>query len=131
MTFDRVVIETTGLADPAPILQTRLVDPFLAKNFHMDGVVTVADAATGPQTFDCQFEAVSQAALADLIVLSKTDLVSETDALTFEARLRSLNPTAPILRAKRGVVPTESLWDLNGMHHQGAPEQVMAWLTPP
>ena len=73
--FDRIVIETTGLADPGPILQTFLVDPYLAENFHMDGVVTVVDAATGPDTLNRQFEAVSQVAMADLLVLSKSDLV--------------------------------------------------------
>ena len=77
LTFDRVVIETTGLADPTPILHTFLVDPYLARNFRIDGVVTVVDAATGPDTLDRQFEAVSQVAMADLLVLSKTDLVSE------------------------------------------------------
>lgn len=128
--FDRVVIETTGLADPAPIIQTFVVDPYLAKNFRMDGVVTVADAATGPDTLDRQFEAVSQVAMADLLVLSKTDLVAESTWHKFEARLRSLNLTARILHADRGVVPPASLWDLSGMRSQTAPDKVLAWLMP-
>ncbi|WP_193222045.1 GTP-binding protein [Amylibacter sp. SFDW26] len=130
ITFDRVVIETTGLADPAPILHTLLVDPYLAKNFRMDGVVTVVDAAAGPDTLDRQFEAVSQVAMADLLVLSKTDLVPEHEWHTFETRLKSLNPTASILKADRGVVPTTSLWGLSGMDETGKPDQVMAWLIP-
>lgn len=129
--FDRVVIETTGLADPAPILQTFLVDPFLTQNFRMDGVVTVADAATGPDTLDRQFEAVSQVAMADLLVLSKTDLVPASTTQAFKTRLRSLNPTADILQADRGVVPIASLWDLSGMRHHGESDQAMAWLMPP
>ena len=131
LTFDRVVIETTGLADPAPILHTFLVDPYLARNFRIDGVVTVVDAATGPDTLDRQFEAVSQVAMADLLVLSKTDLVSKSTSGAFKIRLRALNPTADILRANRGVVPTAALWDLSGMRSQGTSEQAMAWLIPP
>ena len=131
LTFERVVIETTGLADPAPILHTFLVDPYLAQNFRIDGVVTVVDAATGPSTLDCQFEAVSQVAMADLLVLSKTDLVSESRSGTFNTRLRSLNPTADILRADRGVVPTAALWDLSGMRPQETAAQAIAWLMPP
>ena len=131
VTFDRAVIETTGLADPAPILHTFLVDPYLARNFRIDGVVTVVDAATGPDTLDRQFEAVSQVAMADLLVLSKTDLVSKSTSGAFKIRLRTLNPTADILWADRGVVPTAALWDLSGMRPQGTSEQAMAWLIPP
>ena len=130
LTFDRVVIETTGLADPAPILHTFLVDPYLARNFRIDGVVTVVDAATGPDTLDRHFEAVSQVVMADLLVLSKTDLVSQSTSGAFEKRLRSINPTADILRADRGVVPTAALWDLSGMHPEGTSDQALAWLIP-
>ena len=126
LTFDRVVIETTGLADPAPILHTFLVDPYLARNFRIDGVVTVVDAATGPDTLDRHFEAVSQVVMADLLVLSKTDLVSQSTSGAFEKRLRSINPTADILRADRGVVPTAALWDLSGMHPEGTSDQALA-----
>ena len=130
LTFDRVVIETTGLADPAPILQTFLLDTYLAKNFRIDGVVTVVDAATGSDTLNRQFEAVSQVAMADLLVLSKTDLVSKSTSRALETRLRSLNPTADILRANRGVVPTTALWDLSGMSPHRTSDHAMAWLTP-
>ncbi len=130
VTFDRIVIETTGLADPVPILQTLMVDPYLARNFRLDGVVTVVDAATGPDTLNQQFEGVSQVAMADLLVLSKTDLVSESTSSAFKTRLRSLNPTADILRGDRGVVPITALWDLSGMHHQGPSDQAIAWLMP-
>lgn len=128
--FERVVIETTGLADPGPILQTLLVDPYLARNVRMDGVVTVADAATGPETLDSQFEAVSQIAMADLLVLSKSDLVPSEAARTFEARLSALNPTARILRARQGNLPAGALWALSGLRHTATPEQTLGWLTP-
>jgi G3E family GTPase len=96
-----------------------------------DGVVTVVDAATGPDTLDRQFEAVSQVAMADLLVLSKVDLVSKSRSGALKIRLRALNPTADILRADHGVVPTAALWDLSGMRPQGTSEQAMAWLIPP
>lgn len=101
--FERVVIETTGLADPGPIMQTLLVDRSLAGATRLDGVVTLADAVNGPATLDAQFEAVSQAALADLIVISKTDLVSAEKLGAFESRLRALNATADILHSERGT----------------------------
>ena len=128
ITFERIVIETTGLADPAPILQTLLVDRALAKSFRMDGIVTVADAATGPDTLNRQFEAVSQVAMADLIVISKPDLVSEHQLEAFEARLQALNLTARIIHADHGLVATGALWDLSGIRQNTKHDQVMAWL---
>lgn len=127
--FDKVVIETTGLADPGPILQTMLVDPFLARNVRMDGVVTLADAANGPATLDAQFEAVSQAAMADLIVLSKTDLVPPEQIIMFEERLRGLNPSARILHSVKGNGLGGQLWGLSGLRHGAAPADVLAWTT--
>ena len=128
--FDRIVIETTGLADPRPVLQTFLTDHFLARKFRIDGVVTVADAAAGPATLDAQFEAVSQVAMADLILLSKTDLVDETAANDFVQRLGSLNPTAQILKTDQGVLPIASLWNLNGLRRNVSTHQALSWVTP-
>lgn len=128
--FDRIVIETTGLADPGPILQTLSVDPDLARTCRLDGVVTVADAANGTATLDAQFEAVSQAAMADLIVISKTDLVEPEAADSFEERLKDLNPTARILRAERGAVPVGALYDLGGLQPDAPEQERLAWLTP-
>ncbi len=128
--FDRIVIETTGLADPGPILQTFLADTYLAQKFRVDGVVTVADAANGPDTLDRQFEAVSQVAMADLLVISKTDLVSEETSEAFEGRLRALNTTARIIKADDAVVPITALWDLSGMKREVMAEQVVSWVTP-
>ena len=125
--FDRVVIETTGLADPGPIVQTLLVDRFLAQETRLDGIVTVADAANGPTTLDAQFEAVSQAATADLIVLSKSDLVTPTQVSAFEDRLRKLNPTAKILRSVRGDGIANQLWGLSGIRRDIEPAKAMSW----
>lgn len=129
--FDRVVIETTGLADPAPILQTMLVDPTLAANLRMDGLVTLADAAAGPATLDAQFEAVSQAAMADLIVISKTDLVSKAATLAFQERLRALNATARLVVADHGKVPAKTLFGLSGLRRDADAARALAWITPP
>jgi G3E family GTPase len=129
--FDRIVIETTGLADPGPILQTLLVDPFLARHVRMDGVIALADAANGPDTLDAQFEAVSQVAMADLIVLSKTDLVMPERVIMLEERLRGLNPTARILHSVKGKGLAGRLWGLSGLRHGAAPSDVLAWTAGP
>ncbi|HAD28783.1 MAG TPA: GTP-binding protein [Rhodobacteraceae bacterium] len=128
--FDRVVIETTGLADPGPILQTLLVDLYLAKTVRTDGVVTVVDAATGANTLDQQFEAVSQVAMADLLILSKTDLMPDAKKTELETRLRGLNPTVNIFRSVKGLLPTVSLWNLSGMRRGGGQKNAMDWVMP-
>lgn len=127
--FDRIVIETTGMADPGPILQTLLVDPLLARHIRMDGVVTVVDAANGQETLDAQFEAVSQVAMADLLLLSKTDLVdgATVDALT--ARLRDLNPTVPILRQSEDPIAPKMLWGLTGLRKDTSKQEAIDWTT--
>jgi G3E family GTPase len=127
--FERIVIETTGLADPGPILHTLLVEPYLAKNTRMDGLVTVADAANGPATLDAQFEAVSQAATADLIILSKTDLVTPEAIIQFEERLRGLNPTAKIVHAVRGAGVTDQIWGLSVLKPEAKKQDVLAWTS--
>lgn len=93
----RVVIETTGLADPAPVLQSVIGNPIIAQNFRLDGVVTVVDAVNGLQTIANHEEALKQVAVADRIVISKAGLAdaSTRDALT--ARIRALNPRAPLI----------------------------------
>jgi G3E family GTPase len=106
----RVVVETTGLADPAPILHTLMSDPLVLARFRLDGVVTLVDAATGATTLDAQPEAVKQAAVADRLVLSKTDLAPPGQVAALSARLRALNPGAPLLVAPHGgIAPAELL----------------------
>jgi len=129
VTFDRVVIETTGLADPAPILHTLLVERELAQAFRLDGVVTTACAATGPRSLDTQFEAVNQIALADRIVLTKTDLVTPPELRRFEERLAQINPGAARITAEHGRVPPGVLFNINGMHDKAAPDQTLAWVN--
>ncbi len=97
--FRRVLIETTGLADPAPILQTVMSHPYLGLRYSLEGVVTLVDAVNGMGTLDGQPEALKQAAVADRLVISKADLQNaERNALV--ARLKALNPAAAILDAR-------------------------------
>ncbi len=125
--FERVVIETTGLADPAPIQHTLMLDRALTTQFLLDGIVTLACAATGMTTLDRQFEAVSQIAVADRIVVSKADLVTATALAAFEARLRSLNPTARILHGDRGCVPAQDLFDIGALRADTPVAQALDW----
>jgi G3E family GTPase len=101
--FDRVVIETTGLADPAPIINSLVTDPIAAARYRLDGVVTAVDAVNGWDTLDSAPEAVKQVALADRLVMTKTDLADPDTIARLTARLQSLNPTAPILSAMGGA----------------------------
>jgi len=100
--FRRVLLETTGLADPAPVLHTAMSHPYLLLRYRLDGVVTVVDAVNGEATLDAHAEAVKQAAVADRIVLTKTDLADTSQCERTVARLRALNPAAPILNAAKG-----------------------------
>ncbi|KKZ88532.1 GTP-binding protein [Rhizobium phaseoli] len=93
----RVVIETTGLADPAPVMQAIMGNPVIAANFELDGVVTVVDAVNGLQTLDNHEEARKQAAVADRLIISKTSMAGATSGL--ELRLRALNPRAAMMDA--------------------------------
>jgi G3E family GTPase len=103
LSFRRVVLETTGLADPAPVLQTAMAHPYLVMRYRLDGVVTVVDAVNGMATLDGHMEAVKQVAVADRIVLTKTDLLDSPERREGKdcllTRLRALNPAAPILDA--------------------------------
>ncbi|UWU27744.1 GTP-binding protein [Rhizobium sp. WSM1274] len=93
----RVVIETTGLADPSPVMQAIMGNPVIATNFELDGVVTVVDAVNGLQTLDNHEEARKQAAVADRLIVSKKAMIEATDGL--EKRLRALNPRAVMMDA--------------------------------
>ena len=112
-TFSRVIVETTGLADPAPLLQTLMQHPYLVLRFRLDGVVTLVDAVNGSDTLDNHSEAVKQAAVADRIVLTKTDLLATPEGRDKEnalrSRLRKLNPGAAILDAAAGEATVSAL----------------------
>ena len=95
----RIVIETTGLADPAPVLQSIMGHPALVQAFRLDGVVTLVDAVNGSASLEAHVEALKQAAVADRLVLTKTDLADADDIGALRARLKAINPGARILDA--------------------------------
>lgn len=124
----RVVVETTGLADPAPIIQTLMADPMVLYRYRLDGVVTLVDAATGMATLDTQMEAVKQAAVADRIVLTKTDLSTPDGVSALWSRLRALNPGAPLLNALHGDVEPEALLNCGLFDATRKHPEVTRWL---
>jgi G3E family GTPase len=126
--FDRVVIETTGLADPAPILHTLMTDPQLRTLYRLDGVITTVDAFNGMATLDTQQEAVRQAAVADRLVLTKIDLLSSDARREIEARLRAINPAAPIVPVLQGVVEADRLFDAGLYNPATKSNDVRRWL---
>ena len=99
--ISRIVIETTGLADPVPILATLMTDPVAASAYRLDGIVTVVDAVNGAAHLDTQEEAVRQVAVADRLIISKADLA---DTAGLRVRLVALNPGAPVAEAIGGVI---------------------------
>ncbi len=105
--FQRLVIETTGLADPAPILHTLMEDPLLEAYYRLDGVITTVDAVNGALQLDAQFELVKQAAVADRIVVTKTDIAERAKADKLLTRLRRLNPGASLVTAIQGEIEPE------------------------
>ena len=112
--FDAIIIETTGLADPGPVAQTFFVDEDVKARTKLDSVTTVVDAKHVLLRLSDSREAREQIAFADQIVLNKTDLVSEDDLRMLEARLRRLNPLAPIHRAQRSNVPLDTILGRGG-----------------
>ncbi|PLX38384.1 MAG: GTP-binding protein [Hyphomicrobiales bacterium] len=128
--LSRIVIETTGLADPAPILHAVMGHPYLVLRYRLDGVVTVVDAVNGMATLDTQDEAVKQVAVADRLVLTKTDLVEAADTLpALLARLKRLNPGAPVLDAPAGEATTEALLSCGLYDPQRKIPDVARWLN--
>ena len=99
--FDAIIVETTGLADPAPVAQTFFVDEDVKEAARLDAVVTVADAKWLAQRLRDAPEAKNQIAFADVIILNKTDLVSPAELSEVEARIRAINPYASLHRAKK------------------------------
>ncbi|MFV8835067.1 GTP-binding protein [Aquisalimonas sp.] len=107
--FRRVLVETTGLADPAPVAQILMQDPMLAMEARLDGIVTMVDAVHGGTTLREHPEAVRQAAMADRIVLTKTDLADDSDVDALEQQLRHAGAGAPVIRARHGAVDPTAL----------------------
>jgi G3E family GTPase len=137
ISFRRVILETTGLADPAPVLQTAMAHPYLVLRFRIDGVITVVDAINGAGSLDDNIESLKQVAVADRIVLTKNDLANDLantpdrrgsrDALL--ARLAALNPAAPILDAAAGEVTAARLLECGLYNPEEKIPDVKRWLA--
>ena len=126
--FTRVVIETTGLADPAPILHTLMTEPIVAARYMLDGVVTTVDAVNGAATFDRQPEAVKQAAVADRLLLTKTDLAEPALRQAVQTRLAALNPSALLIPVAQGTVEAGRLFNLGFFDPATKSVDVQRWL---
>lgn len=127
--FDRVLIETTGLADPIPLLHTALMDERIAQLYRLDSVITTVDAATALATLDAQDQSVRQIAVADRLVLTKTDLVESAAINAVTARVRTINPAAPLILAVDGAIEPSSLFDAGLYDPATKGEQVLSWLN--
>ncbi len=114
--FDRVIIETTGMADPGPVAQTFFIDDEIAEYFLLDAVITIVDAKHGQRQLDECREAAEQAAFADRILLSKPDLVSDEEKAALRNRLLRINPRAPIREARFGDTPIGEILDIRGFN---------------
>jgi G3E family GTPase len=119
--LDRVVIETTGLADPAPILHTVYADPVLQHHFSVDLVLTTVDAVNGALHLDRNPESVKQVAAADKIIVTKTDLAGPASGRALASRLGKINPSARIFEAAFGEVDVEELFSPDGAAAHPAP----------
>ncbi len=108
--YRRVAIETTGLADPAPILHLLMSEPVLVRHHRLDGVITTVDAVNGDGQLDDHYEAAKQVALADRLVVTKTDIAPPDAVAALAGRLRALNAAAPILPVVAGQVAPEALF---------------------
>ncbi|WP_377809077.1 GTP-binding protein [Azospirillum sp. A29] len=126
--FDRVVVETTGLADPAPIIHTLMSDPLLAARFRLDGVIATVDAAHGSLQLDRQPESVKQAAVADRIVLTKTDVATPAATVALMQRLAAINPAAPVIPAAHGDIDPAKLFDAGLYNPETKSPDVARWL---
>jgi G3E family GTPase len=128
MDYERVILETTGLADPAPILQTLMTDPIIAHGYRLDGVVTLVDAAAGLATLDRQEEAKKQVAMADRLLVTKADLAGGSPPAALAERLRALNPVAEIVPCAHGVVAPDRLFGLGPWRERHGAAEIEAWL---
>ncbi len=126
--FERVIVETTGIADPAPVMQTLMTDSLLLDQFRLDCVVTLVDAVNSESQLGTFPEAVKQVALADRLVVSKSDLVPGEQLESLERRLREINPRAPLRRALNGEVELSFLVDVGLSRTHSRLEEVERWL---
>ncbi len=127
--FDRVLIETTGLADPTPIIALLLNNPMTAHDYRLDAVVATVDLVHGAAQLDAQPEAVKQAAVADRVLLTKGDIASAGQRAALDPRLATLNPGAPRFEIQHGAVDPALLFDAGPFDPAGKTDKVRDWLA--
>lgn len=128
--FDRVVVETTGMADPGPVAQTFFVDDEISEKFALDGIVTLVDAKHVSAHIDDSDECKEQIAFGDVILLNKSDLVSESDLERLEKRIRGMNAMAEIHRTVTASIALDTVLDLGGFDVARALEKKPTFLDP-
>ncbi len=126
--FKRMVVETTGLADPAPILHTLMTDPLLASRYRLDGVVTTVDGVNGGSTLDNHEEAIKQAAVADRILLTKVDIADAPKLAELKHRLHHLNPGAPFHTVATGEIDPNQILNAGLYNPETKSADVKKWL---
>lgn len=129
--FDRVLVETTGLADPVPIIQTVVTDQEVAPSYRLDTVIGVVDAVNAQTQFDHQPESVKQVAVSDLLLLSKTDIASADQIAEVESRVRAINRSVEMIRVLHGGVDPRLLFGRGTVDGHAAAGQVARWLGDP
>jgi G3E family GTPase len=127
--FHRVLIETTGLADPAPIIHTLMTDPMIAARYRLDGIVCTVDGVNGLASLDANQESVKQAAMADRLLLTKLDLADPVVVEQLRARLTELNPGALLVPVAQGRVPANEVLDCGLFDGKSHSPDVERWLN--
>jgi G3E family GTPase len=127
--FRRVLIETTGLADPAPIIHTLMSDPLIGARYRLDGIICTVDAVNGAKTLNRSRESVKQAAMADRLLLTKLDLADPIEAEILRGRLAELNPAAQLLTVSNGVVDPGAILDCGLFNGKSRIPDVSRWLN--
>ncbi len=129
LSFDRVIIETTGMADPAPVAQTFFIDEKISEYYVLDAVITVVDAKHAQNQLDTHSEAQEQVGFADRLLLSKADLVTPEEIEGLKSRLIRMNPRAPIKQVHFGNTPIDDILDIRGFNLNAILEIAPDFLT--
>jgi len=127
--FNRILIETTGLANPVPIIHTLMSSIELIRIYSLDGVITVVDSINGEKTLDLHEESLKQLALAEKIILSKTDIVDKNEIKSLVYRIKEINPVSQIIFSKFGNIPLEEIFGLGAYDPYKKSADVKNWLA--
>ena len=127
--FNRILIETTGLANPVPIIHTLMSSIELIRIYSLDGVITVVDSVNGEKTLDLHEESLKQLALAEKIILSKTDIVDKDEIKSLVDRIKEINPVSQIIFSKFGNIPLEEIFGLGAYDPYKKSADVKNWLA--